>query len=198
MKFELKLKEITEKELLLRNSPNYRIEITELLKNELQAKEISFFENYTKSLIVAPGLQRHYGSKGIFQSEFTTYLAKNGEGVLGYEDNGFAKLSFIFDNKIAIDFSNILKFPEKAIYNNVNGHYNFLTEKGRFWADTVEFGKGQYFLNENENLDIWLEVSISTNNRGVKWVRFKSECLGTGILTSFFNDFNYNGLDRLV
>lgn len=100
MNFEEKLKEVTgEYQRLSSANPIPQDQITSLLRESFQARNIRFEETHTTATITAPSLYLHYGKTSPFKPEATAYIARQGKEQLPPENNGFLELSFIHEDQ---------------------------------------------------------------------------------------------------
>ena len=222
MIFESKLKELVESYQVItdENSTGYQDKIKELLRKEIQASDIEFnndeFEPSCKMVITAPGLQTYWGYSGYFREDAVTYEGRNGEETLHPRENGFVEAIFKHSpnayfgedddyNKKAITniyftFGLELKIPEKKEYDKANGIYLYELKQGYFKAN-FHTGDGRYVPNAERDKRLitnFFNLKITNRNNAVNWINIPANYLGTGTLTSFFEDFGYTGLDKLV
>ncbi|MFA4887452.1 MAG: hypothetical protein WC595_04515 [Candidatus Nanoarchaeia archaeon] len=209
MTFESKLKEVVEAYgRLLRLEDFPEAEVRMLFERVLEGREVEFKEEYCRVMITAPGLQTHQGVNGMWDEEKVKYEGKNGKPPLAPQGNGFVTICFMEEGgrrtgrrieKISLDWSNKLKFPEQGMHNRSSGTYMYQSERGCISAEYVDSGKGYYWLKEDGQLGKdRLELKVALTNDAVRWITFDPKILGKKVLTTFFEDIGYTGLDLLV
>ncbi len=194
---------------------DYQQRVAHWLIDHFQARDIEFVAGYQphiKAMIPAPGLQTHCDVSGMWNVDAVSYKRRDGQEPVPPRENGFVVIYFIqkvtrstdryLIDKIGLNLSNNLPFPEGVEYDG-HGIYRFESEKGLIRADCVTSGKGIFRRkNEGETAEERemdeLELSISLNQRSATWIKFPAEVLGRGVLTSFFEEWGYMGLDKLV
>lgn len=214
MTFEITLHQLTEQyqSILKSNTPIEQKELQQLLISQLQAKNIHFYDYSSEAYFVAPGLSKHANRPGFFDSKFLIYISKNNPS-LPPEENGICTIHWLYKTprlpqthiisnrleKIALEFHPKLALPITGTWNNLDGCYHYLSSTGKIDAEYLETHRGQYHsLQEQKNPQHKIDLHLSVNRRDIRSIRIKPELLGLGILTSFFKDMGYEGLDRLV
>ena len=205
MNFEDKLKEVVDQyERLVNEDPFLETEGRTLFQNAFQAKEVKFEEEQTKISLVAPGLQTHQGVNGMWEESAVSYEGRRGRSTLSPEENGFVGMYLMLGEegnpkrveKIVLDFSNRINFPQNGKYNAPRTEFLFESERGMMIADCEE-GKGRYYQKTQGGKE-WLGLGIALNNRAITWMSFNVPILGKNVVTSFFEDMGYTGLDLLI
>ena len=212
MTFEEILKKVADQYqfTLKHNTPLEQQEIQQFLIQQFQAKRISFHEYSSESYIIAPGLSKHANRGNVLDPRFLTYTAQHHQP-LSAEENGLCILHWLYKTprlpqnhiihhhleKIAIEFHPKLPLPITGTWNNLDGQYRFTSDVGKINAEYIETHRGYYYSHTINNQSR-IDLSISVNRRDIRSIRIKPELLGTGLLTSFFKDIGYEGLDKLV
>ncbi len=212
MTFEETLKKIADQyqSTLKQNTPLEQKEIQKLLVQQLQAKQISFHDHSSEAYIIAPGLSKHTNRGNLFNPQLLTYIAKHHQP-LPAEYNGLCTIHWLYRiprlpqthiiahhlDKIAIEFHPKLPLPPTGNWNPLDGKYSFQSAFGKIDAEYLDGHRGHYFSNIPKDQSR-IDLNISVNRHDIRSIRIKSEFLGTGLLTSFFKDIGYEGLDKLM
>jgi len=192
-------------------------ELRHFVTDVFQAREVEFKrktkwdeKNYCQFQIVAPGLATYWGSESHWREDAVMYGGRNGEKALEPKNNGYVIvylqcLGLGKDTEfteVRLQFSDCLAFPEYAIKADKNrGRYRHEAAQGEFfamWDDDVYASYNS--LTKKGEWEDKLRIHLSPTLRCDKiyWIGVKTENLGSGILTDFFNDVGYNGLDKLI
>lgn len=216
MNFEQTLLKVTQEyqTLLKQKSPVHHHQIQHLLTTYLQAKKIQFHDHNGEVLIIAPGLSKYSERENIINPALLNYHAKN-HTPHPPQENGICIIHWQYKiprlaatsithpliERLALEFHPKFPLPKTGSWNNLEGKYFFQATLGKIDGEYLETHRGHYHLNSAplaQNNHPRLDLNLSVNRRDIRSLRFKTELLGTGILTSFFKDVNYDGLEKLV
>jgi len=218
MNFEDRLKEVAQKYAVLSSThpvdgAEFPQQAALLLSETLNATEYRFDKNplfpYSKAMLIPLS---HSADLGNTDTSHEQNQDSGNPSAQRIEDR-LVEISFIhycgrfqFDNpltKIAIQSNPGFTLPNIESIDKITGEYKFNMENGRlFVANILRDGRGQYLPNwGGEELEqclrIALEAHISTWCDSVEWVKFPVTTLGRGVLSSFFQDLGYGGLENL-
>ncbi|GEM_PF-3514522 len=215
MNFELALKDVAEEygRLLETRPADYQARTEQLLRRELQAKEVKFDEEarepYCKAIVVAPGLLTHCGMENAMEGELVRYEGRNGDHALVEGKNGFAELYLIEGfserlEKVSLDFSPKIPLPEGS-WDPSRAFFKCQLPTGTVNAFFGEEHSACYKPQKNLPDDLAFKFQLHVINRPglgsgyfVKWMKFPVETLGHNVVSDLLQDLGYVGLERLV
>ncbi len=214
MTFETKLKQIIEQLRILFAKDEYKQEVEQYLAKKLLGDHFKWDDEDEKMRDL--NIRRHgfsgaylklsipgYDLRKIFhRREQVPRVYVDGDGNKieppKKPDHGYIDVDLEFDkesiNKMALTFSPGLTIPLEFDFEFNWNRYDAETKKAK--ATFRRNGKGVYHLKENDK-DV-VEFYIYPGNERVGWIRFKPELIGKGVITYFFEDMKYDGLERLL
>ncbi len=163
--------------------------------------------------IALPGLQTHLGIKGSFNGKGCSYHGRKGVPPLHHSENGWGDIKFFADSssylnggdKVSINFFPYLDLPKTAKRIEKTAWSEKFELNGNMVCINREYERGSYFLGgkvemDEDDVEDLRNPGININARGtsIRDINILSERLGGGMLTSFFKDVDYTGLDKLV
>lgn len=192
MSFEAKLSEVFKNyERVASESFNIK---RELFVRELQARDVVFLEDSVKMILPAPALQRMHNVEGMFVESKVSYVSKTGRAI-SHLYNGLIEL-YIKEKSVVINFVPRLPLPEEWVVDRVKWEGSFNSPLGEL-SVSFESGEGKYLRKGPEGKKDFLNIVLTNSNIGVAYVELNKKIVGAGVLTSFFKDFKYEGLDDL-
>ncbi|OGI64156.1 hypothetical protein A2642_00310 [Candidatus Nomurabacteria bacterium RIFCSPHIGHO2_01_FULL_39_10] len=224
MTFEDKLKELTDTYNVFPNLTQQEA-MTKTLIETFQATEVKYeqaedWDGPTTCTIMlpAPGLRTYCNidtksQPNPWRKEAITYQSKNTQPTLPLAENGWIAMYLRYKkefpptesiDQIRFSFSCDINFPQFDANADLNRRrYRYKTQNGEFYAYWDEDVDASYLSNkisEGYQRDTANRIHLSQTIRGgkISWIGINQKTLGLGILTDFFEDIGYQGLEKLL
>lgn len=222
MNFDQKLKEVMDQYLDLTKLDDepFQRRTSELLQDELQATGVDFksdrISHSCSARLVAPGLFRyHFGDRVNRRPNLSERLTYEGENSLPAGENSSVWLTFNHKEslirfgrkkpfqlkKIGLDFTYPLSFNNGEVKKPSRKHlllhdYRVKFKHGIIYAE-VEGGDGEY-VPKGKGKRPLLKLEVPMVKKETRHISIHPNNVGIGLLTKFFEDIGYQGLDLLV
>lgn len=200
--------------------------LTEFLTQTFQAKEVRYYQaqswqekTHCEVVFPAPGLQTYCQYTIPLREEVTTYLSKNNEPASPPAENSYIAMYLRYEqnreqieqlHEIRLDFGNsiplVITGAQKQVKPSGAKIYTKESEKGKLYAsDNGESLYANYQLHSTEPCktakdedEKLLEINLTLKGDGIDGISIKTQNLGNTLLTSFFQDIGYLGLEQLI
>ncbi|MBI2573587.1 hypothetical protein HYV86_07005 [Candidatus Woesearchaeota archaeon] len=175
----------------------------QLMSEAFQAKNSRHSEYGSKYFLVGPGLCSRLGRKSSWVADATTYVDRLGTAAFPSQDNGLVELGMAYNEsqvrKIFVSFYPGITLPPRG--TKTQEAYT-LEDEGRSLLIQFESGEGSYHLDREKGQQrradfVAMKMSLREPTM-VHKISFEPAILENGVLTHFFADIGYDGLDRLV